>query len=270
MTTMLQTKGGRVAYEVYGSGGSPIVAVPGIGDTRANYRLLGPRLAEAGYILHAMDLRGHGDSDVGFGSYTPEDIGDDIVALLEAQDLRDAVLIGNSIGGAAIAHAAVRTDRVSRLVLLNGFVRDMPADRWMRPLVPLLFGGPWGRWLWGMYRASLHKIRPSDFDANHAEVLANLAEPGRMRAVRAMLRASKASIAARLSEVSVPALIMMGSADPDFSDPAQEGRSQAEQLGGNNRVVVIDGAGHYPQIECPDQTARHILDFMPREARLGA
>lgn len=270
MSTLLRTRGGQVAYEIYGTGGTPVVAVPGIGDTRASYRALGPILADAGYTLYAMDLRGHGESSADFDSYTPEDIGDDVVDLLEALDLRDAVLIGNSIGGASIAHASLQTDRVARLVLLNGFVRDMPADRWMRPLVPVLFASPWGVAVWGMYRKTLFVSEPADHQANRAEVLENLREPGRLHAVRSMMRASKASIGARLSEVSVPALIVMGAQDPDYSDPAEEGRIQAEQLGGQNHVVVVDRSGHYPQIERPDATARAILDFLAQEARLGA
>ena len=114
MTQMLQTSGGRVAYETFGVGGTPIVAVPGIGDTRASYRALAPMLVQAGYTVYAMDLRGHGGSDTSFGSYTSENIGNDVVALLDALDLRDAVLIGNSVGAAAIVHASLVSDRAAR------------------------------------------------------------------------------------------------------------------------------------------------------------
>ena len=73
------------------------------------------------------------------------DIGDDIVALLEQHDLVDACLVGCSIGGGAIAWAAMQApERVGKLVFLNPFVRDTPQDKYFRPLVPILFGGPWG------------------------------------------------------------------------------------------------------------------------------
>ena len=89
MTRTIQTAGARVAYETFGMSGPPIVALPGIGDTRASYRALGPLLAQAGYTVYVMDLRGHGDSDLGFPDYSSEAIGDDAVALLETLDLRD-------------------------------------------------------------------------------------------------------------------------------------------------------------------------------------
>lgn len=268
---LLQTKSsGRVAYETFGSGGTPIVAIPGIGDTRASFRVLAPMLAEAGHTVHVMDLRGHGESDSGFDSYRSEDIGDDVVALLDALDLDDAVLLGNSVGAAAAVHASLSSDRVARLVLLSGFVSDPPNFRVMRAVMLLMFAWPWGVWLWGNYRKTLFKSPPADMEANQADVLANLRGPGRLQALRSMMRASKASIAERLSGVSVPALIAMGAQDPDFDDPAEEARLQAERLGGDNEVAMIEQAGHYPQIEQPAETSRVILKFLDPGVRNGA
>jgi len=262
MTKYVQTQGGRVAYECFGTEGTAIVGVPGIGDTRACWRVLGPQLAAAGYRFYAMDLRGHGESDTSFGSYSPEGIGDDIVALLEAEDLRDVVLMGNSIGGAAIIHAALRSDRVARLVHINPFVRDMPVERWFRPMVPLMFGGFWGTWMWGKYRSTLFKTLPADQEANRAAVADNLAEPGRMKAVRGMLRATKAGVAARIDQLKVPSLVLMGSNDPDYDDPAAEGRILTELLPGDVELAMIDGTGHYPQIERPEQTLRLVRAYL--------
>jgi len=269
-TQMLQTDGGRVAYETHGSKGPAIVGVPGIGDTRSTWRMLGPALAAEGYRFYAMDLRGHGESETTFATYRPEDIGDDIVALLEAEDLRDVILMGNSIGGAAIAHAALASDRVGRLVHINPFVRDMPAERWFRPLVPVVFGGFWGRWAWNAYYNTLFKTIPSDHGSNREAVAASLAEAGRMRAVRGMLRASKADISARLDQLGVPSLVLMGSLDPDYADPAAEGETLAGLLPGDVEVAMIDGTGHYPQIERPDDALRLVLAHLRSHGSDGA
>ncbi|MEO0600413.1 MAG: alpha/beta hydrolase [Myxococcota bacterium] len=257
----IATAGGRVAYETVGSGATPVVAVPGIGDLRASYRALAPRLAAQDCTVYLMDLRGHGESDASFGSYTSEDIGDDVCALLESLDLRDAVLLGNSIGAAAIVHASLQSDRIAQLVLLSGFVSDPPNFGLVKPMLALMFAWPWGVGVWGMYRKTLFESPPDDFAANHDAVTSNLREPGRLKAVRVMMGASKAAISSRLAEVRVPALIAMGAADPDFSSPEEEALRQARELGGDNRVVMIDAAGHYPQVERPEETAQAILDF---------
>lgn len=51
----------------------------------------------------------------------------------------------------------------------------------------------------------------------------------------------------------------MGSKDPDFPDPATEGKIVAERIGG--RLELVDGAGHYPQTEMAEQTAAILLEF---------
>ena len=144
MTETVQTKEGRVAYEVFGTGAAVMVALPGIGDTRDSYRALGPRLAEAGFRVFVMDLRGHGESDTSFTGYTSENIGDDAVALLEALDLHDVTLLGNSVGAAASVHAALRSSRVGRIVSLSGFVSDPPGFTALKPMLSLMFARPWG------------------------------------------------------------------------------------------------------------------------------
>ncbi|MEM6930341.1 MAG: alpha/beta hydrolase [Myxococcota bacterium] len=257
----IDTHGGRVAYETIGSGATPVVAVPGIGDLRASYRALAPLLAAQDCTVYLMDLRGHGDSDVSFGSYTSEDIGDDVCALLESLDLRDAVLLGNSIGAAAIVHASLQSDRVAKLVLLSGFVSDPPNFGLVKPMLALMFAWPWGVGVWGMYRKTLFASPPDDHATNHDTVMSNLREPGRLKAVRKMMGASKKSISARLADVRLPALIAMGAADPDFSNPEDEAQRQARELGGDNLVVMIEEAGHYPQVERPEETAQAILAF---------
>lgn len=251
-----------MAYEVVGSGDVEVVAIPGIGDTRASYRRLAPLLAEAGFRVHVIDLRGHGESDTGFSSYRSEDIGDDVVALMEALELRDVTLLGNSVGAAASVHASLRSDRVGRIVSLSGFVSDPPNFGLMKIMLSLLFIPPWGVWAWGRYRQTLFASPPPDHEANHDEVVANLREAGRLRALRMMMCSSKAAVSARLHELQVPTLVAMGAKDPDFPDPAAEAARQAELLGGKNLVAMIDGAGHYPQIEKPEETARAIVDFV--------
>lgn len=270
MTQWIQTDGGRIAYEVLGSGGPPVVAIPGIGDTRASYRKLGPALADAGYTVYLTDLRGHGESDVGFASHRSEDIGDDVLRLVEGLDLRDVTLLGNSVGAAASVHASLGSDRIGRIVLLSGFVSDPPKFGLLRFMLLLMFAWPWGVWAWGKYRRTLFKTAPADMGANHTAVLENLRQPGRLRALRAMMRASKASIAARLGDVSVPALIAMGAQDPDFPNPKGEARRQETLLGGQNQVVMVEQAGHYPQIERPEETTRAILEFIRNDGGDGA
>jgi pimeloyl-ACP methyl ester carboxylesterase len=252
---------GTVAYDDTGSG--PLVlCVPGMGEIRAEYRFLTPLLLAAGYRVVTMDVRGHGESSVGWADYSVGPIGADIVALLRHLDARPAILVGNSMGCAAVVWAAAEApELVAGLVLTGPVVRDFGPAGQNHLLYSLLFARPWGVMLWGQYYRTLYKTaRPADFSAYVAKLLANLREPGRLEALRAMMLASKAASAARLGQVAAPALVVMGTRDPDFKDATQEAQFVAGQL--HAQVQLVEGAGHYPHVEMADQVNPAIVAFV--------
>jgi pimeloyl-ACP methyl ester carboxylesterase len=64
--------------------------------------------------------------------------------------------------------------------------------------------------------------------------------------------------------VRAPALVVMGERDPDFRDPAAEARLVAGRL--NGAVVMVPGAGHYPQAEYPEVVTPAVVEFLARVA----
>lgn len=262
----LERPEGRIAFTDTGSG--PLVLmVPSLGDLKEEYRFLAPKFVDAGYRVVTMDLRGHGNSTVGWPMYTSSAIGSDIIALVRHLGAGPATIIGTSMGAGGAAWAAAEApDAISALVLIGPFVRDVPTlsvakDLLQKALIKVAFVGPWATWAWGAYYASLYPTaKPADFAAYKAALLANLAEPGRMAATKAMINASKADVAARLGEVSARTLVVIGSRDPDFADPGAEAATVANLLRGTH--TVIEGAGHYPHAEMPAATAPTILAFL--------
>jgi len=260
---------GRIAYDEEGAG-PLVVMVPGLGDLRGEYRFLAPRVAAAGYRSVTMDLRGHGESSTGWADYSTSATGADVAALVAHLGAGPAIVVGTSLGaGAAVVAAAAAPRNVAGLVLIGPFVRDVPLPLSTRIVLAaalnLVFVGPWGPAAWGAYYASLYPSRkPQDFAEYKARLVASLRGPGRFAALQAMLRGSKADIEPKLDEVKAPALVVMGSKDPDFPDPAAEAQLVAGRLRG--RAEMIDGVGHYPHAEAPDVAAPLILDFIKRHA----
>ena len=81
-----------------------------------------------------------------------------------------------------------------------------------------------------------------------------------MAALQAMMRADRNDVEPRLSAIRAPSLVVMGTRDPDFDDPADEAATMADLVKG--KVAMIEGAGHYPHAEMPEATAPAILDFL--------
>src|SRR5215217_1287179 len=104
-TSYLGVDGGRIAYEVTGTG-PLVVCVPGMGDVRQVFRHMAPALVAAGYRVATMDLRGHGDSDATMAEYGDAATARDLLALI-AHLGGPAIVVGNSMGaGAAVIAAA--------------------------------------------------------------------------------------------------------------------------------------------------------------------
>lgn len=263
----LPRPGGRIAYDVAGSG-PLVVLAPGMGDTRGVHRFLAPALVAAGYRVATVDLRGHGDSDTTFEAYDDVATGGDLLALVSHLG-GQAVLVGNSMSaGAAVWAAAEAPDLVAGLVLIGPFVRDVPIGWLPRLALRLALLRPWGPAAWTAYYGKLYPhAPPTDLDAHRAAIRASLARPGGWAAFVATTRTSHAPAAARLDEVAAPTLVVMGTADPDFPDPAAEAAFVAERLGG--QVHLIEGAGHYPQAERPEEVAPQVIGFLD-EVHRGA
>jgi 3-oxoadipate enol-lactonase len=108
--------GVRIAYESFGEG-PPLLLVQGIGYARWSWDPVAPALAERFRVL-SFDNRGIGESDVPPPPYTSRQLADDGVAVLDAEGIERAHVVGASLGGMAAQElAAAFPERVDRLVL---------------------------------------------------------------------------------------------------------------------------------------------------------
>lgn len=261
-TLRLARPDGELAYDDTGSG-PLVVCVPGMGDLRSEYRHLTPQLIAAGFRVVTVDLRGHGESDTTFTDHDRTTAGDDVLALLAHLDAGPAHLVGTSYGASAVVWAAAEApERVASVTLIGPFVRDLPVPAMQAAALRLALRRPWGVRFWAWwYGTKLYPgARPADHDDHVAAVRANLAEPGRLEALAAMAGTDCSDIDPRLDDIEGPALVVIGTADPDFPDPAAEAGAIAERLGGE--VVLVDGSGHYPHVDATDEVGDAIGQFL--------
>jgi pimeloyl-ACP methyl ester carboxylesterase len=279
MTEFLDIEGeqrGQIAYDVAGEG--PLVVLShGIGDRRQAYRFLVPLLTSAGYRVANADLRGHGESSMGWASITRTDVAGDLLALIRHLG-GPAIIVGHSIsGGAATIAAAKQPELVAGIVEINPFtltqklhVGALLRVRQYRRGMPRLIGTQVLRSL-GLWRAYLnvaYPTKPADYDEYIAALMAKLREPGRMAEFMKTGKSTPADAQAQLANVSCPALIIMGAADPDFADPRAEGDAiVAAMPAGLGSVAMIEGAGHYAHAQFPDQVAALITSFIEKNVR---
>ena len=263
----------KIAYDLSGAG--PLVVLAhGMGDSRHSYRFIVPELVAAGYRVANVDVRGCGDSSTGWKSYERTDIAGDLIALVRHLG-GPAVLVGQSIsGGAATIAAANAPDDIAGIVELAPFTRKQSFDllgilrntrvrRGTIELTKVMMSGSLKGWLG--YLDIAIPAKPADWSEDRARVETALSQPERMAVLRTMLKTSPADAGAKLAGVRCPALVVEGSADPDWIDPGAEGSKIIGDIpGGLGELAVIDGAGHYLHREVPAKVLALVLPFLRR------
>ncbi|MEV8340495.1 alpha/beta fold hydrolase [Streptomyces niveus] len=261
MTEYLAVDGGTIAYEVAGSG-PLIVLAHGMGDSRAAYRAVIPPLVAAGYRVAAVDLRGCGESSVDWPAWSRTAIAGDLLAVVRH--------LHSISGGAATIAAAREPSLITAVVELAPFTRkqsirlgDLRVKRLRQGMLRLLGAAMFGSVpLWRSYLDVAYPgVKPGDCSERLDRVDSLLREPGRMKALKGM------GTGAQLGNVRRPVLIVMGTLDPDWADPHAEGSAIVDALpAGLGTLKMIEGAGHCPHDQFPDEVVSLTLAFLGSDA----
>ncbi|MFI5123638.1 MAG: alpha/beta fold hydrolase [Vicinamibacteria bacterium] len=266
--------GHRVSYRLEGEG-PVIVLIHGITGRSDQWEPAIEQLAAEHTVL-APDLLGHGESakprgDYSLGAYASA-VRDTMVALGHDR----ATVVGHSLGGGiAMQFAYQFPERCDRLVLVSsgGLGREvhpllrastLPGSEYVLPLLTharlLAAGEAIGRAL-GFLR-----LQAGTDLAEVARGYASLGDAEARDAFIATMRAVLDPGGQRVSALdrlylaeSVPSLIVWGAADPVI--PADHGRAAHEAMPGS-RLELLDGVGHFPQLERPYEFARLLAEFV--------
>ncbi len=256
------TRAGKVAIEVRGEG-PPLVLLHSVAHDRHDYDAVVPELSRTHRTI-AVDWPGHGASEMWAEPRRASAslLCDALEDVASALDLRRAVVMGSSIGGAAAMHLALRAPaRVGGLVLVDtsGFTGTSALVRiacWLqgRELVRRLTGMAFAR--------SYLKVPGAGVDA----VLARLAEarkrPGFIEMDAALWRSfgtGATDLTGRGRELDVPALVVWGKHDPVIRKDV-EGRRTRDELP-NARWIELD-SGHVPFVERPREFLAAVSPFL--------
>jgi len=261
-------------YEDHGSG-RPVVLIHGFPLSGRSWEKQISALLGAGYRVIAYDRRGFGKSSQPTTGYDYDTFAADLNTLMSTLDLRDATLVGFSMGTGEVARylGAYGSERVSQAAFLAAIPPFLPkTDDHPNGVDQSVFDGIMAAirqdrlaYLTAFYEAFynlddlLGKRISDEVVRDSWNVAAGASPVGTLACVPTWLTDFRGD----LPRVDVPALVMHGDADRILPISATGGPHLAEAIPGS-QLVVVEGAPHGMLWTHAEEVNRALLEFVGR------
>lgn len=252
---------GELNYQLDGPEGAPVLVLSNsLGTDLGMWDTQIPAFTEHFRVLR-YDTRGHGQSLVTEGPYSIEQLGQDVLALLDALHLDKVSFCGLSMGGLIGQWLGINAgDRLHRLVICNTAAKIANDEVWNTRIETVLRDREAA--MVGLRDASIARW----FTAEFAE-----REPAQAKRITDMLAATSpdgyaancgavrdADFREQVASIQVPLLIISGS--QDAVTPPSGGEFIQQQIKGAEHEVFH--AAHLSNVEVGEPFSRRVLDFL--------
>jgi 3-oxoadipate enol-lactonase len=258
----LYANGIEASYDISGDG-PWLVLSHSLACDRTMWDEQQPLLAARFRVLR-YDTRGHGNSSAPPGPYTLELLADDLKALLDELNARQAHFVGLSMGGMIGQTFAIKYPGILKSLVLcdtTCFYPPGTAEIWgeririartagMSALVPSTLS----RWFTERFRTA----RP-DVMQRFGRLIANTPVEGYVGCSEALVRID---VTAQLGAIRVPSLVIVGEHDP--GTPVAMAERIHKHLPGSE-LAVIPEAAHISNVEQPVKFNAQLIDFLERQ-----
>ena len=258
-------------YEDHGSG-RPVVLIHGWPMSGRSWEPQMGALIEAGHRVITYDRRGFGRSSQPWSGYDYDTFATDLQALLTHLDLREATLVGFSMGGGEVARYLGRygSERIARAVLAAAvppylYKSDDNPDGGLDDATIAQFeDGVRGDRIAFLedfttqFFSSEQGLLVSEANRQYHRQIASFASPkGTLDCIAAF---GRTDFRGDLERIDVPVLILHG--DADAIVPFEVSGKRAADMIGDSSVSVIQGGPHAINATHADEFNRALIDFI--------
>lgn len=262
-----------IFYEDYGTG-QPVILIHGWPLSRKSWEQQVWKIVEEGFRCISYDRRGFGISSQPWGAYDYSTLASDLDALIDGLDLKDAVLVGFSMGGGEVVRYLTDygSDRIAKAALISSIIPlvkekddnpDGVPEKALNGIIDALqkdrvgFLKEFGK---GFYNYKDNKDKVSEGRLDYDFIVASHASP--RATIQTALAWMDTDFRPELKNVTVPTLIVHG--DADETVPQATSADQAAKGIADNTYKVIKGAPHGLNITHADELNEILISFLKK------
>ena len=248
----------QINYQTFGDASKPALVFSNSLGT--NYSMWQPQIEhfQQDYYVICYDTRGHGASSAPQGPYSLEQLGQDVVSLLDHLNIAKAAFCGISMGGLTGQWLAIhKPERFSQVIVCNTAAKIGQEQAWQdravlvreQGLAPIAATAA-SRWFTDPFIQSNPAVvaeLSNDLGAGSPEGYANCCEA-----------LAKADVREQLSSIQIPVLIIAGQQDPVTT--VADGQFMQQRIA-NSRLFEIN-ASHISNIEQPEAFNQAVQTFL--------
>jgi 3-oxoadipate enol-lactonase len=257
----VEVEGVRLFYRLDGIARAPVVVlVNSLGLSLEMWDPQIPHLATRFRLLR-YDCRGHGRSAVPSGPYTLDQLGRDLLGLLDELDIASAAICGLSLGGmVALWMAANHRARLTRVVLANTGARIGTETSWKERIQAIQQGGMAAvqGTVVGRFLSAAYRQRHPEVAEWVASMLLATPPAGYIAACQAL---ALADLHEALPPTRIPCLVIGGTEDQ--ATPPEKAEELQALIPGSE-LALLPGAPHLSNVEQADTFTALLAAFLSR------
>ena len=249
---------------ISGTGKTTVLLAHGYGFNHLEWNIIVERLNQLGYRTIVFDQRGHGQSTIGQEGISSSAMASDYKNLVEHFDLKEAILVGHSMGGFLsmkflLDYPELQPQRIKACVLMATFAGDVGRNNFQNRLqIPLIKSGLLVRMIqWKpigvQFGKSLTGKNPDP------EIIRSILEifpqQDHIKLTPILQALTDENYYDRLHEISIPCTVVIG--DQDATTPPFHSDDLVRKIPNSTRID-LKGKGHCLNVEAPAEIVQAI------------
>jgi len=247
-----------ICCEISGNG-TPLILIPGLGDTVWVWRKIIPSIENKCQVF-ALEQRGHGRSSSPIGPYKGEDFQNDLYKLIEHTGIESPILVGHGFGGMIALDFTIRNPKIaSGIIAINPEIYTKKKSLHSLLKEEMEFANKkdmHGAYIKKKKNKRIPKGMSSKERAEHHRLFLKNDPMGYFYSCSANL--DLLSIEDTIENISIPTLLVHG----EFDTNQNQSLATLKNLPSNFENIIVDRAGNYVHLDKPESLEHLINEFI--------